>query len=77
MNKNYKKHKDFLLGHENSFKMIVLTETWLKCDDANENSLYQVLNYTPIHLIRKASRKSGGVTLFVHNSLNHKERHKQ
>lgn len=37
--------------------------------------LYQVPNYTPIHIIRKGSRKGGGVTLFVHSSLNYKKRH--
>ena len=28
-----------------------------------------------MHLIRKGSCKGGDVTLFVHNSLNYKERH--
>ena len=50
-------------------------ETWLKHGDANKTLLYQVPNYTPIHIIRKGSRKGGGVTLFVHSSLNYKERH--
>lgn len=50
-------------------------ETWLKHGDANKILLYQVPNYTPIHIVRKGSRKGGGVTLFVHSSLNYKERH--
>ena len=47
----------------------------MKDEDANKNSLYQIPNYAPIHLVRKGSRKVGGVTLFVHNSSNYKERH--
>ena len=75
MNKNFKKLKDSLRGHNNSFKIIIFTETQLKDEDANKNSLYQIPNYTPMHLIRKGSCKGGDVTLFVHNSLNYKERH--
>ena len=43
MNKNFEKHKDFLLGHTYNFKIIVLTETWLKDEDTNKNSP-QVIN---------------------------------
>ena len=31
-------------------KVINLTETWLKDENANENSLRQIPNYTNIHL---------------------------
>ena len=53
MNKNLKKLKDFLLGHTNYFKVIVIMETWLK----DENYLYQIPNYIPVRLTRKESRK--------------------
>ena len=53
MNKNFENLKNFLNGHTNSFKIIVLTDTWLKNENANENSFNKVLNYTPILVIKK------------------------
>ena len=53
MNKNFEKLKEFFLGHTNSFKIIDLTETSLEDEDANKKFLYQIPNYTPIHLMRK------------------------
>ena len=72
--KSFEKFKDFWNGHINSFKVIVLRETWLKDENANKNSLYQIPNYTPIHLTRNGLRKGDSVALFVHNSLNCKEK---
>ena len=37
-------------------------------------TLYQIPNYTPIHLTRNGSHKGDSVDLFVHNSLNCKEK---
>ena len=75
VNKSFEKFKDFWNGHTNSFKVIVHRETWLENENANKNSLYQIPNYTPIHFIRNGSHKGGSVALFVHNSLNCKEKH--
>ena len=74
VSKSFEKFKDFWSRHTNSFKVIVLRETWLKDENANKNSLYQIPNYTPIHLTRNGSYKGGSVDLFVHNSLNCKEK---
>ena len=74
VNKSFEKFKDFWSGHTNSFKVIVLRETWLKDENANKNSVYQILNYGSIHLTRNSSDKGGSVVLFVHNSLNCKEK---
>ena len=74
VNKSFEKFKDLLNWNTNSFKVIVLRETWLKDEDANKNSLYQITNYTSIHLTRNGSHRGGSVALFVHNSLNCKEK---
>ena len=74
VSKSFEKFKDIWNGHTNSFKVIVLSETWLKDKNANKNSLYQIPNYTPIYLTRSDSHKGGSVDLFVHNSLNCKEK---
>ena len=74
VSKGFEKFKDFWYRHTNSFKVIVLSETWLKDENANKNSLHQIPNYTPIHLTRNGSHKGGSVDLFVHNSLNCKEK---
>ena len=65
MNKNFQKLKDFQNGHTNSFKIVVLADTWLKDENANKNSLYQVPNYTAIHIIRKSLRKGRGMFIIL------------
>ena len=74
MSKSFEKFKDFWNGHTNSFKVIVHRETWLENENANKNLLYQIPNYTPVHFRRNGSHKGGSVALFVHNSLNCKEK---
>ena len=64
MNKNFEKLKDLQNGHTNSFKIVVLADTWLKDENANKNSLYQVPNYTAIH-IRKSLRKGRGLFIIL------------
>ena len=49
MNKSFKRLKDFLLDHPNSFIIIALIRTWLKDEDVNKDSLYQIPNYATIH----------------------------
>ena len=74
VSKSFEKFKDFWNGHTNSFKVIVLRETWSKDENTNKNCLYQIPNYAPIHLTRNSSHKGDSVDLFVHNSLNCKEK---
>ena len=45
---------------------------WCNGNKAAKNSLLQLPNQTPIHQIRNNGQKGGGVTLFVHNSLDFK-----
>ena len=45
---------------------------WCNGNKAAKNSLLQLPNETPIHQIRNNGQKGGGVTLFVHNSLDFK-----
>ena len=72
--KSFENLKDFWNKHTNSFKVIVLRETWLKHENASKNSLYQISNYTPIRFTRNSLHKGGSVDLFIHNSLNCKEK---
>ena len=74
VSKSFEKFKDFWNGYTNSFKVIVLRVTWSKDENANKNCLYQIPNYTPIHLTRNGSHKGDSVDLFVHKSLNCKEK---
>ena len=46
----------------------------MKDENANQNSLYQIPNYIPIHQIRKGSSKGGGVSIYIHKTLNYKLR---
>ena len=50
---------------------------WCNGNKAAKNSLLQLPNQTPIHQIRNNGQKGGGVTLFVHNSLDFKIQKKQ
>ena len=73
VNKNFEKLKNLLQKINYSFKVIVLSESWLKDENAHQNSLYQIPNYIPIHQIRKGS-KGGGVSIYIHKTLNYKLR---
>ena len=72
--KNFEKLKDFLSQTGSFFKILCLTETWL--DDRNsESSLYQLPQYTAIHQNKSPSHKSGrggGISMYIHESLNFK-----
>ena len=74
--KNFENLKDFLSQTGSFFKVLCLTETWF--DDRNsESSLYQLPQYTTIHQHRSPSHKSGrggGISMYLHYSLNFKSR---
>ena len=74
VNKNFENLKNLLQEIKHDFKVIILSESWLKDENANQNSLYQIPNYIPIHQIRKGSSKGGGVSIYIHKTLNYKLR---
>ena len=74
INKNFENLKSLLHEVKHDFKVIVLTESWLKDENADQNSLFQIPNYTPIHQIRQGSVKGGGICIYIHKSLNFKIR---
>ena len=74
VNKNFENLKNLLQEIKHDFKVIILSESWLKDENANQNSLYQIANYIPIHQIRKGSSKGGGVSIYIHKTLNYKLR---
>ena len=55
------------------FSIICLTETWENYSNINQNSLFQLEGYIPIHQIRK-SHKGEGIVIFIRDSLLYKLR---
>ena len=74
VNKNFENLKNLLQEIKHDFKVVSLSESRLKDENANQNSLYQIPNYIPIHQIRKGSSKGGGVSIYIHKTLNYKLR---
>ena len=72
MNKNFEKLREYLSHVKGNFSIIALTEARCSDNKADENSLWQLPDYTTIHQIRNSGQKGGGITLYVHNSLNYK-----
>ena len=69
-NKNRDAIEIFLDRNDHVFSIIAMSETWFYEDESN---LIHINNYTLYHTPRK-SRKSGGVALYVHDSLSIKKR---
>ena len=74
VNKNFENLKNLLQEIKHDFKVIILSESWLKDENVNQNSLYQIPSYISIHQIRKGSSKGGGVSIYIHKTLNYKLR---
>ena len=72
MNKNFEKFEEYLNVVKGRFSIIALTETWCNNDRADQNSFWQIPNYTPIDQIRQTELKGGGTALFVHNNFDFK-----
>ena len=75
MHKSFVKLKDLIMSQTNPFKAVVHTETWLSDEKAHNYCLFLILNCSSINQIRKCSRESGGVVVFIHKSLNYKVTH--
>ena len=73
MNKNFEAFQDFYKSLNTKFSIICLTETWANDSDINQNSLFQLEGYFPVHQIRK-SRKGGRIIIFIRDSLLYKLR---
>jgi len=54
------------LNHD--FQIISLTETWLKSNEKNYN--YELSNYVSVHQPRQNHVVGGGLSIFVHKSIN-------
>ena len=70
--KNFEKLQEYLNVFKGKFSIIALTETWCNDDRADKNSVWQILNDTPIQQIRQTRQKGGGIALFVHNNFDFK-----
>ena len=60
----------FLCSLDFIFSIICFSETW---PDDFDNFTYELSNYTNTHK-KRSNRKGGGVSVYVHNSLNFKTR---
>ena len=72
-NKTFEAFQDFCKSLNTRFSLICLTETWANDSDINQNSLFQLEGYFPVHQIRK-SRKGGRIIIFIRDSLLYKLR---
>ena len=59
-NKNFEGFQDFYKSLNTKFSIICLIETWANDSDINQNSLFDLEGYIPVHEIRK-SLKGGGL----------------
>ena len=66
--KNFKSFKTYFSALDFTFSIICFSETW--CDDL-DNFIYDLPSYTSSHQ-KRSDRKIGGVSVYVHNSLNFK-----
>ena len=67
----------FFKAIENPFKILVFTETWLtKC----KIDVYKFQDYSTVHLLRPIDQhidfkvRGGGISIFVHNTIQYKHR---
>ena len=73
MKKNFESFKLFLSNFDFDFSIICFSETWLDDSFSLSQSLYELPKYKCIHQVR-SYRKGGGVSIYIHNSLNFKPR---
>ena len=64
--KNFDNFKKFLCSLDFTFSVICFSETWL---DKLDSFTYDLPNYTSIDQ-KRSDRKGGGVSIYIHNSLN-------
>jgi hypothetical protein len=69
MHKNFENFKSMLHDLDFQFKIISITETWSKGGDLEQDSNFQVPNYSVIHQPRADEKQGGGVCVFIHESL--------
>ena len=65
MNKNFEAFQDFYKSLNTKFSIICLTETWANDSSVNQNSLFQIEGYIPIHQIKKVAKEEGLLYLSV------------
>ena len=73
MNKTFEVFQDFYKFLNTKFSIIYLREKWANDSDINQNSLFQLEGYIPVHQIRK-SRQGEGIVIFIRDSLLYKLR---
>ena len=73
MNKNFEAFQGFYKSINTKFTIIRFTETWANDSDINQDSLFQLEGYIPVHQIRKCC-KGGGIVIFIHDALLYKLR---
>ena len=73
MNKNFEAFQDFCKSLNTKFTIIRFTETWANDSNINQDSLFQLEGYIPVHQIRKCC-KGGGIVIFIRDALLYKLR---
>ena len=72
LQKHFNDFKSFLSHLNFTFKIICLSKTWLH--DAKHAANFNLSNNQMINLHRKNGRAGGGVCIFIHESIDFKER---
>ena len=72
MDENFEMSREYLSRVKWNFSIIALTKTWCSDDEADKNSLQQLLNYTAIPQIKNSGQKEGGIAFYLHNRLYYK-----
>ena len=68
LNKNFESFAELCKLLSFKFNIICFSETWSNDENLNENSFFQLEGYS-LQLENKKYRRSGGVAIFVHESL--------
>ena len=72
LQKHFDEFKSFLLHLNFTFKVICLSEAWLH--NAKHAASFNLSNYQMINLQRQNGRAGGDVCIFIHESIDFKER---
>ena len=68
--KNFDHINEFLCSLNHTFPVICMSETWYNVDESN---LVDIENYV-LHHIPRRDRRSGGVAIYIHNSVSYRLR---
>ena len=73
LRKNFEDFKELYKTLDLKFSMVCFSETWADDNKLENDSLIRLPSYNVLHQIRK-NRRSGGISILVHESVSFKRR---